>query len=189
MRSLATRGYLIASSEMGGQSVPMDNIAHALVGAALGRAVADRHVRLAGWLGAVAANAPDWTEFFIGLPAPAHPDQYLVLHRGITHSLVFAVGGAVVATALLFRAHESRMRVALVLGLAFLSHSLLDGLSSYSSGIAYFAPFSSQRFRLWWTPLGDPEGQLAGQLIQEAFVVFLPAFVLGWLALRVRRRA
>jgi membrane-bound metal-dependent hydrolase YbcI (DUF457 family) len=102
---------------------------------------------------------------------------------------VFAVGGAVLATALLFRARENRLRVALVLGLAFLSHSLLDGLSSYSSGIAYFAPFSSQRFRFGWTPLGDPEGQLARQLIQEAFVVFLPAFLLGWLAFRVRRRA
>jgi inner membrane protein len=112
-----------------------------------------------------------------------------VAHRGITHSLVFAVGGAVVATALLFRAREDRVRVALVLCLAFLSHSLLDGLSSYSTGIAYFAPFSSQRFRFAWTPLGNPEGRLAGQLVQEAFVVLLPAFVLGWLAFRVRRRA
>jgi inner membrane protein len=112
-----------------------------------------------------------------------------VAHRGITHSIAFAVGGAVVATALLFRAREDRMRVALVLFLAFLSHSLLDGLSSYSTGIAYFAPLSSERFRLPWTPLGDPEGRLSGQLVQEVFVVLLPAFVLGWLAFRVRRRA
>jgi membrane-bound metal-dependent hydrolase YbcI (DUF457 family) len=81
------------------------------------------------------------------------------------------------------------MRVALVLFLAFLSHSLLDGLSSYSTGIAYFAPFSSERFRLPWTPLGDSEDRLSGQLVQEVFVVLLPAFVLSWLAFRVRRRA
>jgi inner membrane protein len=112
-----------------------------------------------------------------------------VAHRGITHSIAFAVGGAVVATALLFRAREDRMRVALVLFLAFLSHSLLDGLSSYSTGIAYFAPFSSERFRLPWTPLGDSEDRLSGQLVQEVFVVLLPAFVLSWLAFRVRRRA
>src|SRR5229473_3322503 len=39
---------------------PMDNIAHALVGAALGRAVADRTVRAAALMGAIAGNAPDW---------------------------------------------------------------------------------------------------------------------------------
>ena len=46
----------------------MDNLAHALVGAALGRAVADRHVPRAATIGIVAANAPDWTELFLGWP-------------------------------------------------------------------------------------------------------------------------
>ncbi len=76
----------------------MDNLAHGLVGAALGRAVADRHVPLAGLIGAVAANAPDWTELLIGLPGP--PDKYLVLHRGITHSLVGALVQILVLTLL-----------------------------------------------------------------------------------------
>src|SRR5438034_1273933 len=38
----------------------MDNFAHTLVGAALGRAVADRKVPGAALLGALAGNAPDW---------------------------------------------------------------------------------------------------------------------------------
>src|SRR2546428_12634585 len=73
----------------------MDNLAHTLVGAALGRAVADRKVPAAGWIGAIAGNAPDWSEL-LGSPggwggAPGAAPAYLVDHRGITHSFVGAV--------------------------------------------------------------------------------------------------
>src|SRR5947208_13635623 len=64
----------------------MDSLAHRLVGAALMPAVADRHVPRAALLGIVAANAPDLSELLIGLPGTRA--DYLVLHRGITHSLV-----------------------------------------------------------------------------------------------------
>jgi len=43
----------------------MDNLAHTLVGAALGRAVADRKAPAAGWIGAIAGNAPDWSELLV----------------------------------------------------------------------------------------------------------------------------
>ncbi|HWC75058.1 MAG TPA: metal-dependent hydrolase [Gemmatimonadales bacterium] len=114
-----------------------------------------------------------------------------VAHRSITHSLAFALAGTIVATAVLFRGPQwssSRARIAMVLGLAFLSHSLLDGFSSYSFGIEYFAPFSAQRFRFWWTPLGNSQGRLAPQLVQEGLVVFLPALILSWLAFKLRGR-
>ena len=114
-----------------------------------------------------------------------------VAHRAITHSLAFALIGAVVITAVLFRRDQwtqHRTRIGLVLGLALLSHSCLDALSTYSFGIEFFAPFSEQRFRFPWTPLGDPTGSLAGQLMQEALVVFLPAVLIGWLGLRRRGR-
>jgi membrane-bound metal-dependent hydrolase YbcI (DUF457 family) len=111
-----------------------------------------------------------------------------VAHRTLTHSVVFALVGALVVTAVFFRdppGTPNRVRTAAILALAFLSHGLLDGLSQYSWGIEYLAPFSSQRFRLWWTPLGDRT--LAAQLAQEAMVVLLPAVVLGWIAFKVRR--
>ena len=76
----------------------MDNLAHALVGAALMRAVADRHVPRAGLIGVVAANVPDLSELFIGLPGTRA--DYLVLHRGITHSLIGALGEIVALTLL-----------------------------------------------------------------------------------------
>jgi len=109
----------------------------------------------------------------------------------VTHSLAFAIVGAVVATLFLFgdpRWKEQRSRIALILGLALVSHAFLDALSTYSFGVGFFAPFSGQRFRFAWTPLGDPTGDLAGQLVQEAIVVLLPAVVLGWLGFKVRGR-
>jgi inner membrane protein len=116
--------------------------------------------------------------------------EWPVAHRAITHSLAFAVVGAVVATFIFFRGPQwtrQRARIALILGLALLSHALLDALSTYSFGVEFFAPFSEQRYRFPWTPLGDPAGTLAGQLRQEALVVFLPAVLLGWLGFRLRR--
>jgi len=43
----------------------MDNLAHTLVGAALGRAIAGRELPAAGWIGAIAGNAPDWAELVL----------------------------------------------------------------------------------------------------------------------------
>src|SRR5260370_5641294 len=69
----------------------MDKLAHTLVGAALGRAVAGRKAPAAGWIGAIAGNAPDRTE--VRGPANGAPGAgpgYLVAHRGITHSVLGA---------------------------------------------------------------------------------------------------
>jgi len=137
--------------------------------------------------GAACAALPDidvlWSPLHLAGTSP-------FAHRAITHSLAFALIGALVITAVFFRSErrEQRSRVALVLGLALLSHGCLDALSRYSLGIEFFAPFSAQRFRFPWTPLGDPTG-LTGQLIQEALVVFLPAVLIGWLGLRLRSRS
>jgi inner membrane protein len=112
-------------------------------------------------------------------------------HRAITHSLAFALVSAVAATIVFFRGHQwtnGRVRIALILGLALLSHACLDALSTYSAGVEFFAPFSQQRFRFPWTPLGDPTGGLAGQLVQDAVFVLLPAVLVGWLGIKVHRR-
>lgn len=152
-------------------------ISHAALGYALGvwgqRQVPIRRVSIAA---AACAALPDIDLLFY---------PYLA-HRGITHSLVFALIGAILATAILFPRDTSQPRrsIAIVLFLALLSHSCIDALSTYSVGIEFFAPFSEQRYRFLWTPLGDPAGRLSRQLLQETLVVLFPALLLVWLGLR-----
>ena len=120
----------------------------------------------------------------LGWPLHLAPAS-LFAHRGITHSICFALIAAPFAAAACFRGAEwlgRRVRIAGILAVALLSHAFLDGFTSYSSSIAYLAPFSPQRFRFAWTPLGSPGGGLGGQLLQEAMVVFLPALLATWLA-------
>src|SRR5439155_1554743 len=56
----------------------------------------------AGWIGAIAANAPDWSELVLkpDLWPPRAGGEYLVFHRGITHSFVGAAVEAAVLTGL-----------------------------------------------------------------------------------------
>lgn len=145
----------------------MDNLAHALVGAALGRAVADRHVPGAATIGVVAANAPDWTELFIGLPGT--PADYLQLHRGITHSLVGAIV-EIIGLTLLIRGGwwlaaqwmQRRGReitvpawrwLALCVGVTVLSHLYMDWQGSY--GWRPFLPWSNRWYYLDWVAIAD----------------------------------
>ena len=111
-------------------------------------------------------------------------------HRAITHSILFAALAALTATLFLFPGIQSQTRrqIGIVLFVAALSHSCLDALSKYSWGIEFFAPFSDRRFRFPWTPLGRPDGDLIGQLVQEVLVIILPALILAWRGLRRRRR-
>ncbi|MGH7522305.1 MAG: metal-dependent hydrolase [Gemmatimonadales bacterium] len=134
----------------------MDNLAHTLVGAALGRAVADRHVPLAGVIGAVAANAPDWTELLIGLPGP--PEKYLVLHRGITHSLVGALVQIVLLTLLVggswrVASRPPWRRLLACIGATVSSHLFMDWQGSY--GWRPFLPWNATWFYLDWVAIAD----------------------------------
>lgn len=154
-------------------------ISHAAVGFAIGAwtqpGTATRRVCI---VAAACAALPDIDA--IGWPLHLS-DASLFAHRAITHSLAFAlVTAAVVAWA------QRDTRLLSVFGLALLSHSCLDALSTYSLGVAFFAPFTMQRFRFLWTPLGNPTGALAGQLVQEAVVVLLPAIVIAWLGISAR---
>ncbi len=148
----------------------MDNLAHALVGAALGRAVADVKVPRAGLLGAIAANAPDWTELFIGLPGDR--SDYLVLHRGITHSLVGAAVETLALTALagvllrVFMKWAPWGQLAACIGAAVLSHLYMDWQGSY--GLRPFLPWDGTWYYADWVAIVDP------------FFWLVPLIALAW---------
>jgi membrane-bound metal-dependent hydrolase YbcI (DUF457 family) len=155
----------------------MDNIAHALVGAALGRAVADRHVARAGLIGAVAANMPDWAETFLGYWGWSRA-EFLVHHRGITHSLVGAIVEipALILVIGLFARAWSRRRghgapppwrwLALCVVATFLSHLFMDWQGSY--GWRPFLPWSGTWYYLDWVAIVDP------------FFWLVPLLALAW---------
>src|SRR5256712_12402316 len=147
----------------------MDNLAHTLVGAALGRAVADRKVPAAGWIGAIAGNAPDWSELLVSPGAwggaPGSARASLVYPRGITHSFVGAVTETVVLTGLVGLILTWRPRadadarppwrwIAVCIAAAVASHLYLDWQGSY--GLRPFLPWSGRWYYGDWVAIVDP---------------------------------
>jgi membrane-bound metal-dependent hydrolase YbcI (DUF457 family) len=160
------------SREVSPHRVAMDNLAHALVGAALGRAVADRHIARAGLIGAVAANAPDWTEVFTGFFSWSRAD-YLVQHRGITHSLAAAALEIVALTLLIGLGTRWRSGrpprwgwLTLCIAVTLLSHLFMDWQGSY--GWRPFLPWNGAWYYLDWVAIADP------------FFWLLPLIALAW---------
>src|SRR5713101_4620082 len=172
----------------------MDNLAHTLVGALLGRAVADRRVPRAAFVGAVAGNLPDLAELVTPRPGGGGFGRvaYLVAHRGVTHSLVgAAVETAVVALVVTLVARRGMQRqreraageagdaaaardaagprlawVAACVGLAVLSHLYLDWQGSY--GLRPFLPWSGRWYYGDWVAIVDP------------FFWLVPILALSW---------
>src|SRR3989441_7664512 len=145
----------------------MDNLAHTLVGAALGRAVAGHRLRGAALLGAVAANAPDWTELIVtpGVVPPRSGLRYVVWHRGITHSFAGAAAEIACLTLLAWvvaRWWAGRTRtpapswhwVAACVAAAVASHLYLDWQGSY--GLRAFLPWSGRWYYGDWVAIVDP---------------------------------
>lgn len=143
----------------------MDPLTHALSGAACIQALppAVRPRWLFVW-GALVAASPDVDTFFIH-----NPLEYIVYHRGITHSLVGAALLALVLAGVLLLAlavHRSlrplpgakngwTFPLAAVLAYGLLLHHLwLDCVNSY--GTQLFLPFSPYRVRLDGLFIVDP---------------------------------
>jgi membrane-bound metal-dependent hydrolase YbcI (DUF457 family) len=145
----------------------MDNLAHTLVGAALGRAVADRRVPGAALLGAVAGNAPDWIELLVTPRAwaPRSGAAYLLYHRGVTHSLLGAgieIGALSALVALALRWWARRRGgspppwpwIGACVAATVASHLYLDWQGSY--GLRPYLPWSGRWFYADWIAIVDP---------------------------------
>jgi len=77
-------------------------------------------------------------------------------HRGFTHSLVFAIFLALVATALIALCSRPENRPAqlfLYLFLATASHGVLDAMTNGGLGVAFFSPFSNHRYFFPFHPI------------------------------------
>ena len=99
--------------------------------------------------GAIVSILPDADVAAFALDIPyRHPFG----HRGFSHSIAFAVITSLAATLLL----RARPRPAVFAFLFFcaISYPLLDAMTSGGGlGVAFFAPFSNERYFLPWRPI------------------------------------
>ncbi|MGI9545385.1 MAG: metal-dependent hydrolase [Cyclobacteriaceae bacterium] len=72
-------------------------------------------------------------------------------HRGFSHSIVFALGWALILV-LLF-SPKNKFGGAILIFFSTLSHGLLDSMTNGGLGVAFLAPFDDYRFFAPWRPI------------------------------------
>ncbi len=147
-------------------------------------------------LGALCAVIPDAdvAAFAFGIPY-----EHLLGHRGLSHSLAFAVLLATIIVAVAFRSErwkESRTRLWLYFFIATVSHGVLDAMTTGGLGVAFFVPFSETRYFFPFRPiLVSPIGiarffSARGLAVirSEIIWIWVPSVLLAALAALRRRR-
>jgi len=168
---------------------------HAIAAIALGVALGFRRVSPAAILaGVVCSVLPDAD--VIGFRYGIRYGDALG-HRGMSHSLLFALGLSFVVTLALRAPPERRAWTCSYLFLATASHGLLDAMTNGGLGVAFFAPIASHRYFLPFRPIVVSPLSLGGffsergirVLRSEVLYVWLPsALVMTW-ALFLRSHA
>jgi len=120
-------------------------------------------------------------------------------HRGVTHSLAFAITLAlllsVVWRGLSARARETAFaKTFTYLAIAIASHGLLDAMTNGGKGVGFFIPFSTKRYFLPWRPIRvSPIGATnfaanAGAVLRsELLWVWLPFAAIAFAGLTLTR--
>jgi inner membrane protein len=128
---------------------------HSIAALAVGKAVAPQGMPTKFWiLTAVCAALPD-----LDVVSFAFGVRYgdMLGHRGITHSLPFAFALALVVVLLFFREPQlfpgDRWLLVIYFFVVTASHALLDALTNGGLGVAFFAPFSGERYFFPWRPI------------------------------------
>jgi inner membrane protein len=172
-------------------------ISHAFAAVALGKVYTGRKMSWRFWSLAVASAVlpdADVVAFSFGIPYGS-----MFGHRGITHSLPFALCWAFLVVWCEFK-HVVRFSRAWWGLLAFFfvvtaSHGLLDALTNGGRGVAFFAPFSARRYFFPWhgievSPISIKQflTEWGGAVLRsEAKYIWLPGALL-WLAAWIFRK-
>lgn len=154
---------------------------HAFAAFALGKASGvKRSVRF--WLlSLLCAVVPDVDvlSFYFGVERGS-----MFSHRGITHSLTFALLLALLVVWLGFKEikpfTKRWWKFAVYFFIVTASHGLLDALTNGGSGVAFFAPFDSGRYFFPWRPIEvSPIG--LGFFSRRGMESFWSEFVWVWI--------
>ncbi|HEX8845627.1 MAG TPA: metal-dependent hydrolase [Pyrinomonadaceae bacterium] len=172
---------------------------HAAAALALGKASSGEKRPVRFWvLSALCAVLPDAD--FVSLAFRVQRGS-LFGHRGITHSLLFALLLALLVVSLFFKGARVFSKKWWALTIYFFaataSHGLLDMLTNGGSGVALFAPFDETRYFFPWrpievSPLGFRFFSTRGLTVlkSELLWVWVPSLalvLLAWLYRRLRR--
>jgi inner membrane protein len=150
---------------------------HGLLGASIVAAIHPKPFKkyyLPILLGGFLANAADFDFALVFLFDSTE------LHRGFTHSILFAVLFCVLCLISLGR---EKYREALAYGLAFSSHFILDFITTkVGGGLELLFPFSTDRFVLGWFGLLEVPSNLTFSGIFQAIclelLIFTPIFLI-----------
>lgn len=157
-------------------------LTHSLVALGLGRSVWPGRMPWRFWFFVAACAAlPDVDT--IGFALGIRYDDMLG-HRGLTHSLPFALAlSLLVVLAGQLGAKPLSRRWWAMLAFFFAisaSHGLLDAMTDGGRGVAFFAPFSNERYFLPWQPLRVSPIGLRRFLTPRGAEVLWSEFVYLW---------
>ena len=168
---------------------------HAIVALAMGKAFQNKELsRRELFLGALCSVVPDFDVIglYVGI---RYGDVWG--HRGLTHSIMFAVLLAASLVALWYRdkGKFAMTGIFLYFFLCTLSHGLLDAMTNGGLGVAFFSPFDTTRYFFPMRPvLVSPIGVSkffsdygVRVLASEAIWIWLPSGV-AFLVFRVVQR-
>ena len=134
----------------------MDSLTHIAIGACIGEAFFEKGFGKKAMIwGALAQSIPD-IDFIASLWM--NTSENLLAHRGFTHSVILSIIIIPVFALLAERIHRphniSYKKWFLFFAAAILPHIFIDGFNNY--GVAWFEPFSHQRFSFNTIYVADP---------------------------------
>lgn len=145
-------------------------------------------------LGMVCAMIPDADvlSFNLGIPYGS-----IYGHRGITHGIPFAaLWGLLMTLTFFFNRKKDWWKIWLFLFLCTASHGVFDAMTTGGKGIAFFAPFSAERYFMPWrvikvSPIGIERffSEWGWQVIKSEFLwIGLPSLVMVVVGKMIHRK-
>jgi len=155
---------------------------HVFVAAALGKAVSPEKMPLRFWtLGLFCTLLPDLDVFAFQLGIPY---RHMLGHRGLFHSLPFALLVGLLVVSLAFRkVPRFSGQWWMLTGYFFAvtaSHGVFDAMTSGGYGIAFFSPFDNTRYFLPWRPLVVSPIGVYGFFSRWGWSVLMSEFLWIW---------
>lgn len=159
--------------------------AHVVVAYAMGKSLSiPFHTARFWWFTMACCLLPDVDVLGLALGIPY---EHMLGHRGLTHSIMFAMLVGVVVPRWATQAIAFGTRPYWVFAVYFflvtLSHGFLDALTNGGLGIAFFAPFDSTRYFFPLRPVAVSPIGLSAFLSREGMGVLLSELV--WIGIPV----